>query len=1550
MRKFFTRDRERKSRVDQDVNRLSSSDGDVRETESGPFGRASGSMADTSDRPAPTTADPSRGDGLLSMVLRAAQDGGDILAAGIDEAALASAAVGHAARAEEVIAALPWSDPLAVKLCGILTRSKRASPITAIRYLQHATDLTLKHRLDVLDDTIARHSADPYLHIERAKLLRSENKIDGALVSAHEAYRLKPDDIGIAAEYIWMLRLAERYDYALEIARQAVSAGQGDLAPLARHVVELTAMLGRNRVGAEPAVAGRAAGRQDDPAADMGGDPAADMGGEPIAARLARVLAALRDERTPIDADHLALLGRLAAALPPDIGDEACREAREIAAALEWVESLSEDDRALLFEDGFYKAFIGPHEPLPDDVAVHYIIRGVKKFYPCNPFFDAVTYCRSAEPPPTAIPLHHYMVSAEHGARAFHPDIDAGALDPRGGISSDPALLTLLRSAELPHATAMGRGPRSMAEWRERAAQTTRLNRRRPVVDALLAQRPWLAHDADKLLLFFDPDYYASQLRDCDIAIDYRDLLLHFLNFGEAAGFDPHPLIRISSCREVFGDKAGESVFAALLSQNERERRLPHPLLVAAATAGAPDLRLDRYLAAPPSARPALCRMFAATFYERQNPEIDWTLTDPLDHYLAVGARRDAWFHPVVDLELYQETAMSRAEKAARISALEHFETSPTPRPRPFTMFDPDFYRSQHEDIARHHIDPSSHFVQFGYLEPAREFSPIFSKDYLYHSDVSNPFAFEPPIAAYLRQRRNCRTRVLFVGHEASRSGAPAILLQIVRHFASYDNVDCVTILDQGGALLDEYRTVSHAFVAPVDRHLAWSNPARFRASLKGILDALSDAPPELVVCNSAEVRLYAAAFRDLGLRVVFLMHEVGDFYPPHELRTLSENVDLLILPSQFVVDSIARTYPPALTNARLRPQGLLSDAFGRRQLRDRERLLRRNGIHVADHDVLVLGCGTLNGRKGFDLFVQVAHAVRRSAGSAIKFVWVGGHAGWRFDNGGTGDTAPYWASWDIRRSGLDETLFVIPEVTDAEPYFAAGDMFLMSSRADPFPCVIHEAMAIGLPIVCFEGMTGAPEAFGEGGVVVPALDTSAMAEAILSLARDPERRAAMRRSLQSRVRADYRFETYVETLISDAAPLLSGGRASLGRRCAPDDARRRVYFANSDWGVSGVNTFTVNLVRDLRQRGYEAEVLLTAGRFGYYRPPGASFYEPLPEPLPDVPYRVLQPRDASPAAKRETLRRFLLDHAPCILFPGYDYDITSLAKDLPPGIGVIGVTHADDSEHYDHTYQYGPYWNRIVGVSSEITRKIETLNPAFAPKLALIRCGIEPPPAAVVEKSVLVKIASIDPVRLVYAGRFEVFQKRIFDYCRLADALEEASIPFHMTLAGAGSQLEAVRQRLAIHIAAGRVQVPGRLEHAKVISLLQRSHLFLMLSDFEGLPISMIEALQNGCVPVTYDLKSGISEIIHDRENGLILPRGDLSAVVAGVRAFVADPALRDRLVRGALATPQRYGLTRSAMGEQYDALLTRVFAEIDEAFASVEGAERLAALRASS
>jgi rhamnosyl/mannosyltransferase len=111
------------------------------------------------------------------------------------------------------------------------------------------------------------------------------------------------------------------------------------------------------------------------------------------------------------------------------------------------------------------------------------------------------------------------------------------------------------------------------------------------------------------------------------------------------------------------------------------------------------------------------------------------------------------------------------------------------------------------------------------------------------------------------------------------------------------------------------------------------------------------------------------------------------------------------------------------------------------------------------------------------------------------------------------------------RSLGVADRVHFVGEVGDDDrtAYYHAADIFVLPSvnRGESYGIVQAEAMATGTPSICTEVGTGTSwvNKHGETGLVVPPRDPAALADAIKSLLADDDRRAAMGRAAQQRVR-----------------------------------------------------------------------------------------------------------------------------------------------------------------------------------------------------------------------------------------------------------------------------------------------------------------------------------------------------------------------------------------------------------------------------------------------
>lgn len=154
-------------------------------------------------------------------------------------------------------------------------------------------------------------------------------------------------------------------------------------------------------------------------------------------------------------------------------------------------------------------------------------------------------------------------------------------------------------------------------------------------------------------------------------------------------------------------------------------------------------------------------------------------------------------------------------------------------------------------------------------------------------------------------------------------------------------------------------------------------------------------------------------------------------------------------------------------------------------------------------------------------------------------------------------------------------------------------------------------------------------------------------------------------------------------------------------------------------------------------------------------------------------------------------------------------------------------------------------------------------------------------------------------PVRILFLG--EIGPRK--GVPELVEAL--AAVPpdgaWRATLAGNGAVDETRREvaRLGLE---GKVTVRGWAGPQEVERLLREADVLVLPSHHENLPMSVIEGMAYGLAVVTTPV-GAVPDIIISGETGLLCPSGDPEALAEGLRAVIADPALRKRLGQAAQA-----------------------------------------------
>jgi glycosyltransferase involved in cell wall biosynthesis len=378
--------------------------------------------------------------------------------------------------------------------------------------------------------------------------------------------------------------------------------------------------------------------------------------------------------------------------------------------------------------------------------------------------------------------------------------------------------------------------------------------------------------------------------------------------------------------------------------------------------------------------------------------------------------------------------------------------------------------------------------------------------------------------------------KVLFVSHTAGRTGAPMVLLHLLRWLKANTDLQFQLLLLIDGDLRADFEAL-----CPVHLFHDWQIPERNLLTRTGhrILNQLKLRPSfREIYLTSLKQTLASANFDALYVNSVAsaeLTHWLADLHLPtflhiHELeygirtfagldhfQRVQPQITRYIAVSQAVKHNLMASH--AIPSAKI---DLIYEFIPARALvggpYQPPATPIRQQLNIPPQAPVVCGSGTLDWRKGTDLFVQLAGAVNRSAGAEpVYFVWVGGNL-----------ESDFYAelTYDLQKLGLEQTVRFIGQTTQPLDYYAESDVFVLMSREDPFPLVCLESAALGKPLLCFEQSGGIPELVeDDAGFVIPYLDIEAMASKIHQLLADPELRQRLGQRAQQKVLERYDVE-----------------------------------------------------------------------------------------------------------------------------------------------------------------------------------------------------------------------------------------------------------------------------------------------------------------------------------------------------------------------------------------------------------------------------------------
>jgi glycosyltransferase involved in cell wall biosynthesis len=314
--------------------------------------------------------------------------------------------------------------------------------------------------------------------------------------------------------------------------------------------------------------------------------------------------------------------------------------------------------------------------------------------------------------------------------------------------------------------------------------------------------------------------------------------------------------------------------------------------------------------------------------------------------------------------------------------------------------------------------------------------------------------------------------KVLVISHSASRSGAPLVLLKLlkaIKHQAPEISFDILFLED--GELMDDFSEICNQTFTPFTRNKKsfFKKGTDFlRARILGVnleeqftehyFKNIVNNRYDLIFYNTIEaLRLWDISNTNLfsGTNSLLYLHESVHYYcaKNSSLPERLKKIDIIVSISQRVKKQLLECIDIANENIKV----IYSSSIEEDSILESKK--------AGSDKLRVFGSGIGHYRKGFDWFFQLAVRVRQKYPSTkISWTWIG----W------VDDLTQYFALQDANELGIE--LELVGQTDKPMEEYSQRDLLVLTAREEPLSLVAIECASIGIPVMYFKDKTGFEE------------------------------------------------------------------------------------------------------------------------------------------------------------------------------------------------------------------------------------------------------------------------------------------------------------------------------------------------------------------------------------------------------------------------------------------------------------------------------------------
>lgn len=359
------------------------------------------------------------------------------------------------------------------------------------------------------------------------------------------------------------------------------------------------------------------------------------------------------------------------------------------------------------------------------------------------------------------------------------------------------------------------------------------------------------------------------------------------------------------------------------------------------------------------------------------------------------------------------------------------------------------------------------------------------------------------------------KKKIIYVSHDACFNGAQMLSLNIIKVLKEVYGYDVYLILKGTGVLKDEFYENAYEAICLEDEK--WSD----EQLIKWIYATGADT----AICNTVVTGDLVKVLAETNIYTISLIHEmenvIRENHAEEYLAMIAQYAQKVIFASDYVRKSCDHVYKMPSKKTLIMPQGIYTlNPYLTRKEEIRHQVFSKYGIE--EDQKLIIGVGFGDYRKGVDLFIQTAMECIKLCNN-VTFMWVG-------------DLSPDMEAVRgelLNGKDYEKKIKFVGKQIDPMIYYTSADVFLLTSREDPFPTVVMEAMYSYLPVIAFQGGGGYVEIVTQQtGKLVDMGDTRQMAEAVFGYINDPDILKKTGKYAHDFVAETFKFAAYVGNLL----------------------------------------------------------------------------------------------------------------------------------------------------------------------------------------------------------------------------------------------------------------------------------------------------------------------------------------------------------------------------------------------------------------------------------